>query len=183
MQRSTVYGWPISLLKLPGGATVSPARESTAAMRSFVDVLPADPVTPTMVSPCAAVSSRATADASLDMPATTPAAEPSGSFAARSELSPSRGGSFSTITEGLPTSFVVNDAAAPASAALSTKSCPSTRAPGKATKSPPGPILRESNSTNPVTCVPGSASGLKRPPVISAMRASVMSIMLEIAFL
>ncbi len=58
--RSTVHGWPSSLLNEPGGATTSPSGASTAASRSLVDVLPDEPVTPTIVSP-PATSSAATA--------------------------------------------------------------------------------------------------------------------------
>ena len=47
--RSTVSGRPISLLCDPAGATVAPTATSTWAMRSLVDVLPEDPVTPTTV--------------------------------------------------------------------------------------------------------------------------------------
>ncbi len=58
--RSTVYGCPSSLLNEPGGAMVGPAVASTCASRSFVEVLPDEPVTPMTV---ASGSLRATAPA------------------------------------------------------------------------------------------------------------------------
>src|SRR5881628_3413379 len=45
--RSTVSGSPTSLLNEFSGATVGPSAPNTAANRSFVEVLPDEPVTPT----------------------------------------------------------------------------------------------------------------------------------------
>jgi hypothetical protein len=74
--RRTVHGWPSSLLKEPGGATVGPIGSSTWAIRSLVEVLPDDPVTPMTVSPV--FVSRSTASrASRAKPARTAAPEPS----------------------------------------------------------------------------------------------------------
>ncbi len=50
-QRSAVSGSPISLLNDPCGATVGPRSPRSTASRSFVLVLPDDPVTPTTTSP------------------------------------------------------------------------------------------------------------------------------------
>ena len=47
--RQTVSGTPTSLLSEPTGATVGPAADSTLASRSFVLVLPEDPVMPMTV--------------------------------------------------------------------------------------------------------------------------------------
>ncbi len=49
--RSTVSGSPISLLNEPNVATVAPAAASTWASRSFVLVLPCEPVSATTRSP------------------------------------------------------------------------------------------------------------------------------------
>ncbi len=49
--RSTVYGWPSSLLNDPGGATVGPSRDRSWASRSLVEVFPEEPVTPTTTRP------------------------------------------------------------------------------------------------------------------------------------
>ena len=56
--RSTVSGCPSSLLNEPG-ATVGPSRSVTWASRSFVVVLPDEPVIPAIVSPGKAVDHRA----------------------------------------------------------------------------------------------------------------------------
>ena len=74
--RNTVHGWPSSLLNEPGGATTSPSGASTAASRSLVEVLPDEPVMPTMVSP-PSTSSAATAAASRASAASTAAPAPS----------------------------------------------------------------------------------------------------------
>ena len=80
--RSAVQGRPSSLLNDPGGATVGPSGARTAASRSFVDVLPELPVTPTTVRP-ASLSTATLCAASRASAARTAAPEPSGSVAAR----------------------------------------------------------------------------------------------------
>src|SRR5690625_2905642 len=80
-QRSAVYGCPISLLNEPGGATVSPSWRKIVAIRSFVEVLPAEPVTPTMLRPSSLVSLPVTKCARSESARTTAAAEPSKSLA------------------------------------------------------------------------------------------------------
>ncbi len=78
--RSTVHGRPSSLLNDPGGATVGPSGASTAASRSFVEVFPELPVTPTTVSPGRARTACAASRASAP---STAAPAPSRSTAAR----------------------------------------------------------------------------------------------------
>ena len=81
--RSAVQGSPSSLLNDPGGATVGPSGARTAASRSFVEVLPELPVTPTTVSPASTVSAATLCAARRASAARTAAPEPSGSVAAR----------------------------------------------------------------------------------------------------
>ena len=69
--RSTVSGSPISLLNEPAGATVSPAAPKTAASRSFVEVLPDEPVTPTTRVPVFASTPPASAPSADSVSATT----------------------------------------------------------------------------------------------------------------
>ena len=73
--RSAVYGWPSSLLNDSGGATTwsgrSTALRSTAAIRSLVDVLPDDPVTPMTCRPWSATSAVTDALASAASAAST----------------------------------------------------------------------------------------------------------------
>ncbi len=76
--RSTVHGWPSSLLNDPGGATTVPARSRTARIRSLVDVLPDDPVMPTTVRP-SSISPVTDADASAASAASTAGPAPSAS--------------------------------------------------------------------------------------------------------
>ncbi len=76
LARNAVHGWPSSLLNEPGGATVAPAGASTCAMRSLVEVLPEEPVTPTTARPLSA-SSVTTLVARVDRAASTAAPEPS----------------------------------------------------------------------------------------------------------
>ena len=78
--RKAVQGRPSSLLNDSGGATVGPSGASTAASRSFVEVLPELPVTPTTVSPA---SSPTTWWANRASAASTAAPEPSGSVSPR----------------------------------------------------------------------------------------------------
>ena len=80
-----------------------------------------------------------------------------------------------TMTAGASTSRAASTATAPFSMAAAAKSCPSTRSPGTATNRPPGPIFRESNSTDPVT-VSWPVALCTRPPVASAISASVRGI-------
>src|SRR5262249_58347218 len=77
--RSTVYGWPRSLLNDPGGATVGPSRDSTWASRSLVEVLPEEPVTPTTVSSGSRASTpRARSASAASTSGTTTAGTPTG---------------------------------------------------------------------------------------------------------
>ena len=78
--RRAVQGRPSSLLNDSGGATVGPSGASTAASRSFVEVLPELPVTPTTVSPD---SSPTTCPARRASAASTAAPAPSGSVSPR----------------------------------------------------------------------------------------------------
>ena len=174
--RSTVHGWPSSLLNDPGGATTSPRGASTAAIRSLVDVLPDEPVMPTIVSP-PATSSAATNDASRASPASTAAPDPSVSCS-RTLATESVLRGLTTIA-GTPTGRAATTATAPACTAALAWSCPSARAPGSARNRPPGVILRESNSTVPVTCsraASAAETSASSPPTISAIWATVKSI-------
>src|SRR5436309_1065242 len=94
--RSAVSGRPSSLLNEPSAATVGPAAANTAASRSFVDVLPDDPVTPTTVQPTAATTAAASA--------------PRAAWAS------------STTTAGPPVLRVASEATAPAATAAAAKS-------------------------------------------------------------
>ncbi|CPU48486.1 Uncharacterised protein [Mycobacteroides abscessus] len=134
--RSTVQGWPSSLLNDPGGATTSPSGLSTAAIKSFVEVLPDEPVIPTIRSP-RAVSRRATSAASAAVAASTAAPDPSESCSSAdtSVRATPVGG---TTMAGTPTGLAASTATAPASAAPRAWSWPSTRAPGRAKNRPPG---------------------------------------------
>ena len=60
---------------------------------------------------------------------------------------------------GAPTGRAASTATAPAASAAAAKSWPSERAPGNARNSPPGPTLRESNSTVPVTRAAAASAG------------------------
>ncbi len=115
--RNTVSGTPTSPLYDPTGATVGPWVASRAASRSFVVVLPAEPVMPmTVVGECSRTrrtTSRASAPIASTASSTMIAgcAAPSGACVARS----------------------ASTAAAPAPSAASMKSWPSARSPGFAT--------------------------------------------------
>lgn len=175
--RSTVQGCPSSLLNDPGGATTSPSGASTAATRSLVDVLPDDPVIPTMVSP-PATSSAATARASLASAASTAAPDPSASCSS-TPASASAASTGGATMAGTPTGRAASTATAPAATADSAWSCPSVRAPGSARNNPPGPTARESNSTVPVTrrrAASGAVMSARVPPTMSAIWATVRSI-------
>ena len=76
---------------------------------------------------------------------------------------------------GPSTGRVTRLATAPARAAASVNSCPSTCSPSIATNNPPGPTWRESYSTLPVTTTSGSASR-SAPPTMAATSPSVSSI-------
>ena len=178
--RSTVHGWPSSLLNDPGGAITSPSGASTAAMRSFVEVLPDDPVSPMMVS-LPAANRAATALANRASAASTAAPEPSASCSRTPAPTSAAPGcaAGSTTMAGTPTGRAARTATAPASTAAAAKSWPSLRAPGSARNSPPGVTARESNSTVPVTRVRAAASGVmsaRRPPTMSATSVNVNAI-------
>jgi hypothetical protein len=116
-----------------------------------VVVLPDEPVSPTMVS---------SGSRSVTARASRPIA--------------SRASAHSTI--GTPaTERVPSTATAPVAIAAAAKSCPSAFSPGNATNSPPGPTLRESYSTPPVTRASESAS-TSRPPTASATSHSLSGI-------
>ena len=161
--RSAVHGCPSSLLNDPGGATTDPSGDSTAASRSFVDVLPDDPVTPTTVSPDSVVSRSTLARASLPSAASTAAPDPSRSCSRASAPLPDVPSGSTTIA-GTPTGRAASTATAPAATAPAAWSWPSTRAPGSARNRPPEVILRESNSTVPETVADGSSTSWSVPP-------------------
>ncbi|CAB4872750.1 unannotated protein [freshwater metagenome] len=167
--RRAVHGCPSSLLNDPGGATTDPSGRSTAEMRSFVDVLPDDPVTPTTVRSWRAVSSSTDSRANAPSAVSTAAPAPSGSCS--SAIARLECGAGRTTTAGTPTGRAARTTAAPAATASAACSWPSTLAPGRARKTLPGVTLRESNSTGPATSTVGSATSCSSPPTISAMRA------------
>ncbi len=125
--RSAVRGTPISLFWLPSGATVFPSRSSTCAMRSLVEVLPEEPVTPNEMSP------------RLRASAITPRAI---QLMVCTESSPRRWGMSASV------SYIPTTALAPASAAAGANVCPSTRSPGIATNTAPGVTCRLSVTTS-----------------------------------
>src|SRR5690606_9600252 len=120
--RNAVQGWPNSLLNDPGGATVGPSGSSNCAIRSLVDVLPEEPVTPTTVRPVSD-SRVTTCRASAANAASTAAPDPSVSPARATDLSWAwPGGNGGTITAGASTSRAANTPAAPAATAEAAKS-------------------------------------------------------------
>ena len=123
--RLTVSGTPSSLLRLPAGATVGPAVSSTWLSRSLVEVLPCEPVMPTTRSPPAVARSTR----------------------CRANRPSATSGSATTRHRASGTGRRVSAAAAPAAYAVGTKSWPSARAPGSATNSAPGVMVRLSAVT------------------------------------
>src|SRR5215469_17708676 len=152
--RSTVSGWPNSLLNDPAGAIVGPRRSISWAARSLVVVLPDEPVMPAIA---AAGSEPATNLASAAKAAGTSPTKTDGARAA-----------------GTGTGRVASTATAPAATAADAKSCPSARSPATAANRAPGPARRESITTSPVTTAAGSP--YSRPPVSSAIWARVSGI-------
>ena len=144
--RSTVSGWPNSLLNEPAGAIVGPSRSTSWAARSLVEVLPDDPVMPAIRTAGSA--------STTDLASAASAA-----------------GTSATSTEGTGTGRVASTAVAPAATATAAKSCPSDRSPATAANSPPGPARRESITTSPLTTASGSP-WQTCPPAICAIRAS-----------
>lgn len=78
--RNAVHGCPSSLLNDPGGATVGPSRTVSWAIRSFVVVLPDEPVSPITVSSGSRsttarasrpIASRASATSTIGTPGTS----------------------------------------------------------------------------------------------------------------
>ena len=136
-------GIPISVLKFAREATVRLWGARTARSRSFVDVLPVEPVTPMTCAP----SSRRQAVASLCRAFR-------GSSALRTTPVESARAS------GSACSGVVSTPQAPDSRAFAAKAPPSTFAPGRPTNRAPGPTTRESMVTN------------SRPPVCPNARAT-----------
>ena len=147
--RSTVSGWPNSLLNDPAGATVGPRRSTSWAARSLVEVFPDDPVMPA-IRACGSESATNLASAA------------------------SAAGTSATITEGTGTGRVPSTATAPAATAAAAKSCPSDRSPATAANSPPGPARRESMTTSPLTTAAGSPCNC--PAVIRAICARLSGI-------
>ena len=147
--RSTVSGWPNSLLNDPAGAIVGPRRSTSWAATSLVVVLPDEPVMPAIAA--------------------------AGSAAITNLASAARAaGTSVTRTDGTGTGRVASTATAPAATAAGAKSCPSARSPATAANRPPGPARRESITTSPVTTAAGSPCS--SPPVISAIWARVSGI-------
>ena len=142
--RSTVSGWPISLLKEFCGATVGPSVAISCAARSLVVVLPADPVMPAITSP----GRRSTT-----------------ALARR----PSAAGTSSAMSAGVPVGRVPSVTTAPAAAAAAAKSCPSARSPASAANSAPGATWRESITTGPVTRAAWSGTRSVIAPVMLAI--------------
>ncbi len=147
--RSTVSGTPISVLKEPMGATVSPEVSSSWASRSFVLVLPCEPVMPTTAVP-------------VSSPATWRASAPSATTVS------------GTTTPGRPSGRSDSTAAAPARTAAAAKSWPSACTPGTATNNPPGSATRESTKAGAVTRV--SPVPVASPSTTWAISAVVISI-------
>ena len=122
LARSTVHGVPSSLLNEPGGATTSPSGASTAATRSFVEVLPDEPVMPMIVSP-PATSSVATAAASLRQSGEHCGARAVGVvFENAGSVSVPASVRGATTIAGTPTGRAANTATAPAATAAAAKS-------------------------------------------------------------
>jgi hypothetical protein len=145
--RSTVSGNPNSLFQEPSGEMVGPSRSTSWAVRSLVEVLPAEPVRPATVT--------------------------AGSRAITSWASLARAvGTSSTSSPGTPAGRVPSIAVAPASRAAAAKSCPSTCSPSTAANSPPAPARRESMTTGPVTTTAGSAPPSSRASVFRAISPS-----------
>ncbi len=142
--RHAVSGAPISLLNEPGGATVGPAAPSTWAMRSLVEVLPEEPVTPTTTSPRS--------------PARRPRRRGPGATG-RPRCRPRRPAAGRRPPRGRRARRP-----APAAAAFATKSWPSTRSPASATNTEPGVTWRESMTTSGPRRRPAGRRPARPPP-------------------
>jgi hypothetical protein len=149
----SVKGTPISLFILPDVAiTLNPA-DSTDAIMSFVVVLPALPVTPTTLARMHLLC--------------RPARDPRARRTSSTNTSPNSARSCCSQSGTLKTTAPLH----PLAAASSTKSCPSTRSPGRAKKIAPGSAFLVSIATD-FTRRPGSPR-TRLPPVASAICLSV----------
>ena len=172
--RRAVQGRPSSLLNDSGGATVGPSGASTAASRSFVEVLPELPVTPTTVSPGSSPTTCAGQPGE--------GGEHGGAGAVGVGLA--EVGARDARDRGHDHRGPVDLARGehgrrrPRSTAAAAKSCPSTRSPGNARNSPPGRMARESNSTAVTTSVPRAPCS--RPFVTAAISDSDSGITVHI---
>ena len=154
--RTIVSGRPTSLLKEAWLLTTSSVRESTAAVKSFVNVFPVEPVIPTTVASRRERASRASRRRA----------------AAGSSTSIRGPGGSSPLPFAQPRRTTA--AVAPRRKASPTKRWPSIRSPRRAKKRSPGPARRLS-TVAPVT-VPPVPVGRTLPATASAASASVRGI-------
>ena len=157
-----VRGTPMRLLKLPAVACTRRPAPRPAASISLVVVLPTEPVTPTTVH-CGLRRRHSPARRSMN-------SSPSSAWA-RITAAPL---ALATESSSCVGSAVRTTAAAPARTAAGAKSLPSTRSPGKATKSDPSPTLRESICTLVTTVWAGPATSVA--PVAAATSPTAMRI-------
>ena len=150
-----VRGSPTSLLNEASLATTRNRSASTAAVRSFVHVLPVDPVMPTTYAESADRSPRARSSSAAP-----------GSRTATTGPSIDPAATWSALTIA---------AAAPLASASATNACPSERSPGSPTNRLPGEACRLSMET-PRTVTEAAPGGRTSPPTERATSASVSSL-------
>src|SRR3954451_3437053 len=152
----TVSGSPISVVRVCAVATTRRGVASIPASRSFVEVLPVEPVMPITCARRArrhAVARRPSAESGSSAARTTPGGAEPAPFACREPTSTPH---------------------APASNACGANSEPSTLSPARPTNRSPGPTARESMTTRAGPSARG-AGGASRAPAACATRSGDQS--------
>ena len=151
---SSVFGTPSSLFWFAAVATTVKRAAHTSRVRFFVVVLPDEPVIPTILPLRWRRHSRARSAMACAVSGTCMIDAPS----SLAKMPACRSGASMTSTP-----------AAPARSAASTKACPSTRSPGRATYSHPGCTSRESHVMPVSSALPSIGSIRNSPPVYRAI--------------